>query len=118
MHHFTHWHAGDHRRMAVGGEAAHDIDEALRLVLQHRYRGFWPDQQVHGPGAETHVAVQRQLRVDVRRVPLQVLRDVALDRRDLERFARRLGPGMVLQRQAEHPGCQQQQAADGQERGA
>ncbi|MNS71876.1 hypothetical protein D3C72_1052670 [compost metagenome] len=118
VHHFTHRHAGDQRRMPFGGEPAHYIDVALGLVLEHRDRGFRPHQQVHRPGAEAQVTVQRQLRVDVCRVPFQVLLDIALDGRHFQRVARRLGPGMALERQAQHPRGQQQQAAHRQERGA
>ncbi|MCY1433221.1 hypothetical protein D9M71_492430 [compost metagenome] len=118
MHHFPYRHAGDQRRMPPGGEPAHHVDVALGLVLEHRHRGFRPDQQVHRFRAEAQVTVQRQLRVDVRRVPFQVLLDVALDGGDLQRVACRLGPGMPLECQAQPPGGQQQQAGHGQERGA
>ncbi|MCY1176315.1 hypothetical protein D9M73_165810 [compost metagenome] len=57
VHFFTHRYARDQCRMALGSEAAHHVDVALGLVLEHRNGGFRPHQQVHRPGTEAQVAV-------------------------------------------------------------
>ncbi len=118
VNHLPHRHPGDQRRMPFGGEGAHHVDVALGLVLEYRHGGFRPDQQIDGLRAEAHVTVQRQLRIHVCRVPLQILFDVALQGSDLQRIARWLRPGMILQGQANNPRRHQQCYTNGQERTA
>ena len=109
----SHRHAGDQRTVAVTGEAIHHADIALGHVLEHRDRRFRPDQNVDPLGTETEVTVQRQLRVELGRVPFQVLLDVALHGGDRKAAACGAGPVVILQRQAGEPGAQQQeQGAD------
>ncbi|MNV39567.1 hypothetical protein D3C71_1311510 [compost metagenome] len=75
---------GNQRRFTFGREAAHHVQVALGGLLEHRDRRFRPDEKVDSPGAETHVAIQRQLRVELRRVPLHALFDVALNGGDAQ----------------------------------
>ncbi|MNZ75043.1 hypothetical protein D3C78_935130 [compost metagenome] len=54
----------------------------------------------------------------MRRVPFQLLFDVALQGRDRQWVASRLGPGVVFEGYADNPGGQQQQSSHGKERWA
>ena len=101
-------HSGNQCRISIGGETAHHAQKPFGILLEYRDRCFWPDNQVCALGAECHVAVQRQLRVELCRVPLHALFDVALNRRNAQRVTRWAGPGMMLERHANTPGADQQ----------
>ncbi len=101
-------HARDQRGLPIISETAHHAEVAVDEFLEHRYRGFRPDDQIGLLRAEGHVAIKRELGVQLLRVPLQVLLDVALHGRDLQRRASRLGPCVALERRTDCPGGDQQ----------
>jgi len=89
MHFLANRHAGNQRGVPFGGELAHHPEVALDGLLEHRHGRFRPYQQVDTLGAEAHVAVQRQLCIELLGVPLHALFDVTLDRRHAQRVAGR-----------------------------
>ncbi|MNR02488.1 hypothetical protein D3C85_1183420 [compost metagenome] len=109
---FANRHAGNQCRAPFGGEFAHHVQVTLCGLLEYRDRSFRPDQQVDALGAETHVAVQRQLGIELGRIPFHALFDIALNRRDTQRRTRWAGPCVMLECHAGHPRADQQQGAD------
>ena len=107
MHGLTNRHTGDQRRFTLGGEVAHHRQVTFGGFLQYRHGGFRPDQQVHRFGAETQITVQRQLRVELGRVPFHALRDVALNCGDRQWCAGRAGPRVAFEGDTRHPRAQQ-----------
>ena len=101
-------YAGDQCCLAFSGKTVEHAQVALGAVFEYGNGGFRPDDQVGRPGAEGHVAVQRELGVELGRVPLQVLFDVALHGRYAQRRAFHLGPGVAFKRHAHHPRCREQ----------
>ncbi len=84
------------------------------MILEDRHGGFRPDDQVCRATTEGHVAIQQQLHLELLRVPLHALCDVALHRGNGQRFALAGRPGMVLECQACQPGGKQQHDGGGQ----